>query len=60
MNTARDQSFKGPINKPMTGYPRQAIEALAHDPHAEMPSFTSAGMACVQMAVILHFQADRQ
>ena len=44
----------------MPGNPRKAFEALAGDGDAEVPAFPSAGMAGVQVAVVLNRERFRR
>jgi len=41
------------INEAMSGHARQAFEAWADDTHGEVSALARAGMAGVQMAVVL-------
>lgn len=47
------------INEAMPGDAGQAFEAPAHHDDAEVPAFARAGMAGVQVAVVLNLEAFR-
>ena len=51
-----DQMAQGIIHKAMSGDSGQAREALARDAHGEMASFSGAGMARMQVAVVDDFE----
>jgi hypothetical protein len=44
------------INEAMAGDPAQAFEASTDDADREVPAFTRAGMACMQVAVVLDLE----
>ena len=50
---------QGIIHEAMPRHARQAGEALARDAHAEVPAFARAGVAGVQVAVVLHLERGR-
>ena len=54
-----DQRVEAIINEAMPGHPREAIEAIADDPHREMAALARAGVAGVQVAVVLDREAGR-
>ena len=56
MDAARDQRVKCIINEAMPGHTRQALETQADDAYREVPAFARAGMAGMQVAVILHLE----
>ncbi len=56
VNSTRHQGVQRIIYEAMPGDAAEAIEAPADDAHAEVPSFTGACVAGVQMAVVLHLE----
>ena len=44
------------IHEAMSGHPRQAVEARADDPHAEVPPFAGARVAGMQVGIIANLQ----
>jgi len=54
-----DQALQGIIHKAVPGHPRESLKACADDSHGVVTAFSSAGMAGVEVAVILNRQFRR-
>ena len=56
MNAAGHPLGDGIIHKAMSRRPGEVFEARTHEMDAEMAAFASAGVAGVQVAVVVHFE----